>query len=96
MPIIQEIQNNEEGQETIVRPDIDWIPSFKVFRDRVERLKALGLDRPTSLPAGWPASVEGDRAWSGSDFKAESDYVVQLTAEDVVEIEAGLAHFKCE
>lgn len=77
----------------IVRPDISWIPSYKVYKERVETLKALYPDRPTTLPEGWPAQIDAPRAWSGEDFKSE-EYVIKLSAEDVVEIEAGLAHFK--
>ncbi|KAK4183083.1 hypothetical protein QBC35DRAFT_130317 [Podospora australis] len=82
------------SSEEIVRPDISWIPSLKVFQERVETLKALYPDRPTTLPAGWPAKVDAARAWSGEDFKSEDDYVIEFSAEDVLEIEAGLAHFK--
>ena len=84
----------KEPVDEVVRPDISWIPSYKVFRDRVERLQALHPDRPTSLPSGWPAKIDTARAWAGSDFKSEDEYVLHLSAEDVTEIEAGLAHFK--
>ena len=78
------------------RPDIAWIPSLKTFRDRVDRLQAQFPNRRTTLPAGWPARVDGARAWVGEDFKTEEEYVVQFGEEDVKEIEAGLAHFKGE
>jgi hypothetical protein len=77
------------------RPDISWIPSHDVFVDRVARLRDLYPDRRTTLPAGWPTEVGTARAWAGADFKSEDDYMVHFSAEDVVEIEAGLAHFKC-
>jgi len=80
--------------EPIVRPDIDWIPSYKVYRDRVERLASLGLDRPNTVPEGWPAQVDTERAWSGSDFKSEDDFSFQFSSEDLEEIHAGLIHFK--
>ncbi len=78
------------------RPDISWIPSLKTFRERVERLQAEYPNRRTTLPAGWPARVEGARAWVGDDFKSEEEYVLQFSEEDVKEIETGLAHFKGE
>ncbi|KAK0645709.1 hypothetical protein B0T16DRAFT_145692 [Cercophora newfieldiana] len=84
----------EKPSEPIIRPDIDWIPSYKVYKDRVERLAALGLDRPTAVPEGWPTQIDAERCWSGSDFKSEDDYVFRLTADDIVEVEAGLACFK--
>jgi len=85
----------ETGQE-IVRPDISWIPSYKVCKDREERLKLLHPNRRTTLPPEWPAEVKVPRVWSGSDFKSEDEYVVQLSVEDIAEIETGLAHFKSE
>lgn len=84
---------SEKPSEAIVRPDIDWIPSFKVYKARVERLASLGLDRPTAVPGGWPAEVDSERCWSGSDLK-EEDFVIKFTAEDIAEIDAALDHFK--
>ncbi|KAK5660570.1 hypothetical protein OQA88_13124 [Cercophora sp. LCS_1] len=78
----------------IVRPDIEWIPSYKTFKDRVEKLAALNLNRPTTVPEGWPAYIDAERCWSGSDFKSEDEYIVKFTPEDITEIEAGLAFFK--
>ena len=77
-----------------VRPEISWIPSLDVFTDRVERLQALYPNRRTTLPRGWPTEVNTERTWAGADFKSEDDFVLHFSAEDVAEIEAGLAHFK--
>jgi len=88
------LQTAKEVVDETSRPDISWIPSLKVFKDRVERLQALYPDRRTTVPTGWPAQVSAARAWAGSDFKSEDDYVLHFSAEDVTEIEAGLAHFK--
>ncbi|KAJ4300109.1 hypothetical protein N0V88_002778 [Collariella sp. IMI 366227] len=84
----------KEVVDEVTRPDISWIPSFKVFKNRVERLQALYPNRRTTLPAGWPAQVNAARAWADLDFKSENEYILALSAEDVIEIEAGLAHFK--
>ncbi|KXX78006.1 hypothetical protein MMYC01_201723 [Madurella mycetomatis] len=84
----------KDPSDEVVRPDISWIPSYKVFIDRVEKLKDLYPNRPTTVPAGWPAQVNAARAWDGSDFNSEGDYVLILSDEDVMEIEAGLEHFK--
>lgn len=85
---------SEKPSEPIVRPDIDWIPSFKVYKERVARLAALRLNRPTTVPEGWPAQIDNARAFSGSDFKSEDEYIIRFSAEDISEIESGLAHFK--
>ncbi|KAI5293486.1 hypothetical protein KEM56_006027, partial [Ascosphaera pollenicola] len=84
----------QKDTNPIVRPEIDWIPSYKVFKERVQRLAALNLNRPTTLPAGWPAKITSERVWSGSDFKSEDDYVVKLSQEDILEIESALGFFK--
>ncbi|KAK3323758.1 hypothetical protein B0T19DRAFT_213248 [Cercophora scortea] len=83
-----------ELPDQVVRPDIDWFPSYKVYKDRVERLKALNVDRPTALPAGWPLQVDTERAWSKADFKSEDEFIVHFSPEDIAEIEAGLEFFK--
>jgi hypothetical protein len=67
---------------------------MKTFKDRVETLQQLYPNRRTTVPPGWPAEVDMARAWDGSDFGSEDDYVLHLGPEDVVEIEAALAHFK--
>ena len=84
----------KRDSNTIVRPNIDWIPSYKVFKERVQRLAALHLNRPTTLPAGWPSKITSERVWSGSDFKSEDDYTVKLSQEDIAEIESALEYFK--
>ncbi|KAK3688260.1 hypothetical protein B0T22DRAFT_375277 [Podospora appendiculata] len=83
-----------ELPDQIVRPDIDWFPSYKVYKDRVERLKALNVNRPTTLSAGWPPQVDTERAWSKADFKSEDEYLFHFSPEDIAEIEAGLDFFK--
>ena len=84
---------SEKPSEPIVRPDIEWMPSYKTFKNRVASLAALNLDRPTTVPEGWPTKIDAERCWTGADL-AEDDYVVKFTPEDIVEIEAALAHFK--
>ncbi|KAK0636572.1 hypothetical protein B0T17DRAFT_596036 [Bombardia bombarda] len=84
----------EKPGQDILRPDIEWFPSYKVYKDRVEKLRQLHPNRPTTLPQGWPAQIDAERVWSGSDFKSEDDYVFHFSSEDVAEIELALAFFK--
>ncbi|KAK1836860.1 hypothetical protein QBC39DRAFT_272118 [Podospora conica] len=84
---------SEKPSEPIVRPDIEWMPAYKTYKDRVKRLAELHPDRPTTVPEGYPLKVDAERCWVGSDL-TEDDYVVHFTPEDIVEIEAALAHFK--
>lgn len=90
----KDMDTTNTNTSPIVRPDIDWIPSYKVFKERVQRLASLPLNRPTTLPRGWPSEITSERVWSGSDFASEDDYVVRLTPSDISEIESALSFFK--
>ncbi|KAH6632112.1 hypothetical protein F5144DRAFT_573093 [Chaetomium tenue] len=84
----------EEAVDEVARPDIEWIPSMKTYQDRVQHLQALYPNRRTTVPYGWPAQINTARAWTGSDFNDEHDYIIHLGPEDIAEIEFGLSHFK--
>jgi hypothetical protein len=89
----------EEPEDTTVRPDIEWIPSYETYKARVARLaydSGITEQRPASVPADWPAHVNARRVWTGSDFADEGKYVVQLEKEDIQDAERGLVHFKCK
>ena len=77
---------------TTSQPDIDWIPSYKTYRDQVARLSKITLSRPKSVPEGWPTQVKA-RIWTGSDFADTEKYLFRLSEGDVTEIENALAHF---
>lgn len=82
------------GTDNVVRPDIEWLPSYDTYKARIARLAALNFDRPTSVPYGWPARIDAPRNWSGSEYADSSRYVVELTKEDIAEIEHALSHFR--
>lgn len=48
----------------------------------------------STLPAGLPAKLHSELAWTGQDFGNESDYVFVLTEADCAEVAAALEHFK--
>ncbi|XXG96074.1 hypothetical protein Hte_002351 [Hypoxylon texense] len=85
----------KEEDDDEVRPNIEWLPSFQTYKDRVQNLKELGVERQDSVPNGWPTKIDHPRAWTGSDFADPSKYVVQFTAHDIAEIESALTQFKC-
>lgn len=75
-------------------PDIEWIPSFKTYRDRcLRRIKNGGLVK--TLPEGFPAKLESPLAWEGCQLKTE-EYIVELSAQEVAETETALRDFKCK
>ena len=52
-----------------------------------------GLLRP-DVPAGFPDRASGSIAWTGDDFnKNPSDYVEELTSDELAFIEDATAHF---
>jgi hypothetical protein len=83
-----------ERPDDVVRPDIEWMPSYQTYLDRVERLAKWEQDLPKTVPDGWPIQVDLPRVWSGVDFKDTEKYVLKFTGNEIVEIEAALAHFK--
>jgi hypothetical protein len=59
----------------------------------LEPLNKAEHDVP-ALPSSFPATLEGELAWTGADFVSDSTFVYELTAADKDEMGAGLAHFK--
>lgn len=47
-----------------------------------------------SLPPGFPESTSSRMVWTGADLADERQYVYQLTAADLLEIDAALNTFK--
>ncbi|GAB0133666.1 hypothetical protein EsDP_00002067 [Epichloe bromicola] len=52
------------------------------------------LKEISSLPRGFPAVLDSPLAWSGLQFKRDSEYVLRLTENHVREIELALQNFK--
>lgn len=75
-------------------PDIDWVPSFKNYMARVDRLSKSQHARTTTLPSGFPTNIKAHRAWVGHDFAEKKSYIYVLSNTEVNEIEEALVHFK--
>ncbi|KAL9611142.1 MAG: hypothetical protein Q9167_004195 [Letrouitia subvulpina] len=75
-------------------PNIEWMPSRETYEARVRELGAQGVPRSKDLPAGFPKHIEGARAWTGSEFTKETSFVLQISTEEVHEIEKALKSFK--
>ncbi|KAF2104879.1 Clavaminate synthase-like protein [Rhizodiscina lignyota] len=80
--------------ETTPGPDIQWNPSFETYQARVEALSKLDIERPTTLPGGFPESIESSRVWTGADFGDEAKFVMRLDEAQVLEIDRALSYFK--
>jgi hypothetical protein len=68
----------------------------------VESLLAIAPQTPghrlapasSSLPAGFPSSVNTGSTWTGERFENDDSYIYKLTKEDIAEAESALDHFK--
>ncbi|KAH8890828.1 Clavaminate synthase-like protein [Thozetella sp. PMI_491] len=74
-------------------PTVFEVPATALVRD-AGCAPLSQSDVAATLPAGFPAKLDAKLAWSGSDFKDESDYVVRLVDSDIAEIDVAVAHFK--
>lgn len=77
------------------QPDIGYQPDFQNYQLRVEKLKPQRPPVP-SLPAGFPAQLDGGLVWEGSDFASEKDWTLSLSKGQLEEVEQALRHFRGE
>ncbi|KAF6818422.1 taurine catabolism dioxygenase family protein [Colletotrichum musicola] len=76
-----------------VQPDIQYAPDRQKWQARVAR-RSQEPDLPKTLPEGLPAQFASDLVWEGETLANEYDWTYVLTAEQLDELDAGLAHFK--
>ncbi|KAJ7043024.1 hypothetical protein C8F04DRAFT_1286894 [Mycena alexandri] len=82
-------------QEGPKQPDISYHPDEAKFRARTARRLAEDPTLPQRpLPEGFPPSVDGPGVWEGKDWTDESQWVYNLSDEQLQEIDRGLAHFE--
>ncbi|KAI9770132.1 MAG: hypothetical protein M1840_003582 [Geoglossum simile] len=57
--------------------------------------RALAANGKVTLPNGFPLRLEGDMAWTGSDYEGKPDlYVSYLSPGEIIQIEGAISHFK--
>ena len=89
--------DEEIGDFRVVRPSIQFQPSWIDFAARSERLAKQREGLPIrDLPEGFPQEITGTRAWSGRDVKSLDGFIIELSGGDIAEIEAALAYFRSE
>ena len=76
------------------QPDIDYAPNVEKYQARVKR-RTEGERLNSSLPAGFPSRLDSPLVWDGADIATKYNWVYELNEDEVAEIEAALAHFKC-
>jgi len=77
------------------QPDIDYAPDLDKYLARVARRKATE-ELTSQLPDGFPQELKSDLVWDGSYIADKYNFVYELNAEELQEIEDALKHFKCE
>ena len=76
-----------------VQPDIQYHPDFEKYQARTRHRKETE-SLQTSLPAGFPQKLTSPLVWEGKDIEQRSDWIYQLSDEQLDEIDTGLKSFK--
>lgn len=77
------------------QPDIEYHPDEAKWKARTARRLAEDLSLPsTPLPAGFPQKLDSPLVWQGSDWKDEKEWVYELNADQLKEVDDALKHFR--
>ena len=87
--------DSRPGDVGQVYADISYEPDEAKWQVRSQAILKAG-GQPSSVPGGWPDSVEGPRVWTSSDFIEEQEYVIQIGEPEKLELKAALDHFNGE
>ncbi|KAF8346163.1 hypothetical protein F5887DRAFT_125135 [Amanita rubescens] len=97
VPVTQPVDHLAGGQEGAAfqqPPQIEYHPNEEQYRARTARRLAENPSLTKSaLPKGFPKKVESPLVWEGKDFKDESEWVYELTPDQLKEIDDAVKHF---
>jgi hypothetical protein len=83
------------AQLVATQPDIEYHPNELKWKARTARRL---VEDPTlltqPLPDGFPQKLISPLVWEGKDWKDESQWVYNLSQEQLEEIDQALRHFK--
>lgn len=86
---------HKEPVKKLNQPDIQYHPDEAKYKARTARRLAEDPSLPsTPLPDGFPKRLESPLVWEGSDWKDEKEWVYELNAEQLKEIDDALKHFQ--
>ena len=75
--------------------EIGWEPDFEKFQAQAAaRLQSGAVD--STVPQGWPKSLDSPLVWSGADLHKKAQYVLTLTEIHKQEVVDALAYFNGE
>lgn len=89
MATAQVLRTGPAGQ-----PDIGYAPDLDKYLARVAHRKATE-ELPSQLPEGFPRKLKSELVWDGSTIGDQYNFVYEVNAEELEEIEDALKHFKC-
>ncbi|KAG6855850.1 hypothetical protein H0H87_010002 [Tephrocybe sp. NHM501043] len=90
-----EPHENTTASASAQQPDIQYHPNEAKWKARTARRLAENPSLPqTPLPEGFPAKVDSPLVWQGSDWKDEKEWVYELNADQLKEIDDALKHFR--
>ncbi|KAL6157916.1 hypothetical protein ACJQWK_07660 [Exserohilum turcicum] len=75
------------------QPDIGYAPDLDKYLARVAHRKATE-ELPSQLPEGFPRKLKSELVWDGSTIGDQYNFVYEVNAEELEEIEDALKHFK--
>jgi hypothetical protein len=88
------VKHNGEKAVRSSQPDIEYHPDEGKWTARTARRLAEDPSLlSTPLPNDFPKSLQSPLVWQGSDWKSEKEWVYQLNAEQLKEIDDALKHF---
>ena len=76
------------------QPDIHYHPDRQKWEARTARRLANNPSLPTAaLPDGFPRGLNSPLVWEGRDWKDEQQWVYELNAFELKEIDDAVKHF---
>lgn len=84
-------------EEAPKQPNIHYHPDRREWEARTARRLANNPSLPTTaLPDGFPKVLTSPLVWEGKDWKDEKQWVYELNASELKEIDEAVKHFHGE
>ncbi|TFK32123.1 hypothetical protein BDQ12DRAFT_775069 [Crucibulum laeve] len=88
------VASNSVKIEAPKQPDIEYHPNEEKWNARTARRLAEDPSLPqTPLPKSFPQKLDSPLVWEGSDWKDESEWVYNLSKDELKEIDDAVKHF---
>lgn len=77
------------------QPDIEYPPNLAKYQARAAA-RSQEPNLPKTVPQHLPTEFKGPGVWEGATLAQEYDWTYPLSEQQLDEVDAALAHFKCE